>query len=39
MAELIEIWIGAYGSAEEVGVTHLQFDPETAKLGKVAEFT
>lgn len=39
MAQPIEIWIGAYGSAEEVGITHLQLDPETAKLGKVAEFT
>ena len=39
MADPIEIWIGAYGSAEEVGITHLQLDQDTAKLGKVAEFT
>lgn len=39
MAEPIEIWVGAYGGAEEVGITRLQLDPDTAKLGKAAEFT
>jgi 6-phosphogluconolactonase len=39
MAEAIQIWIGAYGSSEDVGITRLKLDPDTAQLTKEAEFT
>ncbi|MFC5530023.1 lactonase family protein [Cohnella yongneupensis] len=39
MAKAIEIWIGAYGSSEEVGVTRLSLDPDAATLTKETEFT
>lgn len=39
MAKAIEIWIGAYGSSEEVGITRLSLDPDAGTLTKEAEFT
>lgn len=39
MAEAFEIWIGAYGSSEDVGITRLTLDAAAAKLTKEAEFT
>lgn len=39
MAGAFEVWIGAYGKSEDVGITRLKLDPETAQLTKEAEFT